>query len=252
MNGTLLNRQSVRGLVLLKSGDVLELGAQRYRFESLVSQPPPRTPSSSGDNATGDTTAIEESDTRKMPGASNGSSALPPLPIALIGKSSIVADKRWLVNDALVTIGREPDRDVYLPDESVSRMHAQIVRQRDGYFIADLHSSNGTFLNGRQLTAPALLSPGDALRIGEIELRCEAITDTSTASSPPAGAGTATGAFDAPTYTSSSATQALDRQSMQSAGEQAWPPDALLLMQRLEAKHHDDQPKLAPPYLTPR
>lgn len=213
MNGTLLNRQTVRGLVLLKSGDILELGAQRYRFESLMSQPVVHTPSSSGDETASDA-PLEESDTRKMPGASNGSSVLPPLPIALVGQSGIVADKRWVVNAALTTIGREPDRDITLPDPSVSRLHAQIVRQRDGYFITDVRSSNGTFINGQQLTAPALLSSGDVLRIGEFVLRCERATEAPTISYEAPNTQDANNAPDAAIDTSST-TQTLNRPSMQ-------------------------------------
>lgn len=220
MNGTLLNRQTVRGPVLLKSGDVLEFGAQRYRFESLMSQPATREPSLNVGEAAIDP-PTEESDTRKIPGVSNGSSLLPPLPIALVGQNGVVADTRWVVNTALVTIGREPDRDIALPDPSVSRLHAQIVRQRDGYFITDLRSSNGTFLNGQQLTAPALLSPGDVLRIGEFVLRCERATETPTVSGEAANTEAMNNTPDATTHTSttsttsSSTTQALDRQSMQ-------------------------------------
>ncbi|HEX8035297.1 MAG TPA: FHA domain-containing protein [Ktedonobacterales bacterium] len=223
MNGTLLNRQAVRGPVLLKSGDMLELGAQRYRFESLMSQPVAQTPSSGGDEAPLDATirdaTIEESDTRKMPGASNGSSVLPPLPIALVGDTGIVTGKRWMVDTALVTIGREPDRDICLPDPSVSRLHAQIVRQRDGYFITDLRSSNGTFLNERQLTAPALLSPNDVLRIGEFVLRCERATDAPTASPQAPDSEAANNISDATTPPSSSTTHALDRRSVQATVE---------------------------------
>lgn len=214
MNGTLLNRQTVRGLVLLKSGDVLELGAQRYRFESLMSQPLVRVSSSNDDEAAA-TSVIEESDTRKMPGASNGSSVLPPLPIMLVGQSGMVAGRRWEVSAPLVTIGREPERDVYLPDASVSRLHAQIVRQHDGYFISDLRSSNGTFLNGRLLTAPALVSPGDILSVGEFELRCARVTDTTTSTSQAAGVTAVNTHFDASTPADSGTTQALNRQSTQ-------------------------------------
>lgn len=224
MNGTLLNRQAVLGPVLLKSGDILELGAQRYRYESLIAPAGAREPSSD-DDAMGDTTAAEESDTRKLPGAPNESNIQLPPPIVLVGQSHAVAGKRWVVSAALVTIGREPERDIYLPDESVSRLHAQIVRQRDGYFISDLRSSNGTFLAGRQLTAPALLSPGDVLRAGEIELRCEAATDTAVSplradpGVPSSDLGSVPGSDLGSAYTSPTSTHALDRWPLQSAVE---------------------------------
>jgi pSer/pThr/pTyr-binding forkhead associated (FHA) protein len=78
------------------------------------------------------------------------------------------------VDQPIMTIGRDRERPICIPDESVSRLHAQIVRQQVGYFVSDLHSSNGTFLNGDLLIAPSLLSPGDILRVGAIELRCDA------------------------------------------------------------------------------
>jgi predicted component of type VI protein secretion system len=59
----------------------------------------------------------------------------------------------------------------------VSRQHAQIVRQRAGYYISDVGSSNGTLLNGVPLIAPTLLAQGDVLRLGTIELRCEAAAE---------------------------------------------------------------------------
>lgn len=256
MNGTLLNRQIVRGPVPLRSGDVIDLGAQRYRFESLVSQPVARTLVSSDGEMAGDPEAIEESDTRKMPGASNGSSVLPPLPIALVGQHGAMADKRWVVSEALVTIGREPERDVYLPDESVSRLHAQIVRQRDGYFVSDLRSSNGTFLNGRQLTAPALLSAGDVLRLGEIELRCVAAVGSSAASSWTTGLDAVNVVSGDVTQANSSTTQALDPLSSQNprqaTGEQTQPPPGSSPVQHVEAMSQDEHPRVAPPNFTPR
>ena len=256
MNGTLVNRQTVRGLVLLKSGDVLELGAQRYRFESLVSQPLSQAPSPPDAEAATDQD-VEEHDTRKMPGASNGSDMLPPPPLALVGRSSVVADRRWVVSHALVTIGREPEREIYLPDESVSRLHAQIVRQRDGYFITDLRSSNGTFLNGQQLTAPALLTPGALLRIGEVELLCEPLTGASEPSVPKRDAivvHNGSIAHGHPHASSNSTTQAFDRHSLQSSvdqAEHAEQAEALLLLQRVDAARLEDHPRLEPLPLTP-
>lgn len=165
MNGTLVNRQSVRGRIPLKSGDVLDLGAQRYRLDLVAD--------GSG-SAVRDGRAQDE-ETRKMPGAapasaSGGERDAPPL--VLTGGERLGSAGRWELTQAVVTIGRDRERTISLPHESVSRLHAQIVRQRTGYFVSDLNSSNGTYLNGQPLAAPTLLSSGDVLRVGEIELRC--------------------------------------------------------------------------------
>jgi pSer/pThr/pTyr-binding forkhead associated (FHA) protein len=85
----------------------------------------------------------------------------------------MLAGATWVVNQAVTTIGRDPTLDICIPHESISRRHAQIVRQQSGYFLSDLDSSNGTYQNGELLRAPSLLAHGDILRIGSIELQCD-------------------------------------------------------------------------------
>lgn len=50
-----------------------------------------------------------------------------------------------------VTIGRSRESDVFLPDQWLSRHHAEIRRQGDVYFLQDLGSKNGTLLNGTRI-----------------------------------------------------------------------------------------------------
>ena len=66
------------------------------------------------------------------------------------------------------TIGRLPDQDVVLRDQSVSRQHATIVRENNSYSIVDRNSSHGTFLNGARVQS-APLNPGDVLQLGSLE-----------------------------------------------------------------------------------
>ncbi len=64
-----------------------------------------------------------------------------------------------------ITIGRAPDNDVVLDSPVVSRHHA-VVRREDGrFFLRDLNTPNGTFVNGRRVRS-AWLKPGDQVRIG--------------------------------------------------------------------------------------
>jgi putative peptide zinc metalloprotease protein len=66
------------------------------------------------------------------------------------------------------SIGRMQDNTIVLWDEEVSRHHATIYRGKDGnYCIEDLNSTNGTFLNGIRLNAPAPVTRGDEIRIGK-------------------------------------------------------------------------------------
>ena len=65
------------------------------------------------------------------------------------------------------TIGRAPDCEIRLPDDTVSRRHAQIWRRGRLVFVRDLDSLNGTFVDGKRLTRCALAS-GRELRLGDV------------------------------------------------------------------------------------
>ncbi|MDH7487269.1 MAG: FHA domain-containing protein [Anaerolineae bacterium] len=66
------------------------------------------------------------------------------------------------------TLGRAPDCDLIIADRRVSRRHAEIYRQEEGFILRDLDSTNGTWLNGQRLSAPALLQDGDIIAIGDV------------------------------------------------------------------------------------
>jgi hypothetical protein len=73
-----------------------------------------------------------------------------------------------------VTIGRAEDNAVALPDdEFASGHHARIESQRDGVWILDLGSTNGTFVNGARLDGRRRLREGDLVQVGDTELRFE-------------------------------------------------------------------------------
>ncbi|MFB6263541.1 MAG: diguanylate cyclase [Bradymonadaceae bacterium] len=65
-----------------------------------------------------------------------------------------------------VTLGRHPTCDLELDDLGVSREHARVERDDDSVYIQDLDSSNGTFLNGREIERRRELSDGDKLSVG--------------------------------------------------------------------------------------
>ncbi len=68
------------------------------------------------------------------------------------------------------TIGRAADNDVVLDDPLVSRHHAELRRQNEGWLLCDCDSTNGTYLNGRRLTQPELVRDGDEIHIGQTVL----------------------------------------------------------------------------------
>ncbi len=67
-------------------------------------------------------------------------------------------------------IGRDADCDIQLNDPSVSRHHAKVARIYTGYFVEDLHSTNGVLLNNRRVRKH-MLKNGDVIKIGAHELR---------------------------------------------------------------------------------
>jgi hypothetical protein len=68
-----------------------------------------------------------------------------------------------------MAIGRSPDAEVFLDDVTVSRNHALLVRRRDGLYIDDLGSLNGTYVNRRRIESHRLQN-GDELQVGKYKL----------------------------------------------------------------------------------
>jgi FHA domain len=78
------------------------------------------------------------------------------------------------LDSAPLMVGRGSRNDLDLAgDEYASSEHARIEPRRDGVWLEDVGSTNGTYLNGVQLKHAKRLAPGDVVRIGETELRYE-------------------------------------------------------------------------------
>lgn len=91
-------------------------------------------------------------------------------PIAFLEFLDDAAAKVDMVRAAM-RIGRNPDNDVALSNDSISAYHAEIHRKRDGTFlITDLDSMNGVFVNNKPVKM-AELSDGDEIDLGEIRIR---------------------------------------------------------------------------------
>lgn len=73
----------------------------------------------------------------------------------------------------VVTLGRSTRNDVCLEDILISRLHAEIREEGGAYWLADLGSANGTFLNGERLQAPVRIQAGDIIQMGRSLLTVE-------------------------------------------------------------------------------
>ena len=101
----------------------------------------------------------------------------------------------------VTSIGRGPDNLIPIPEQfqSVSRRHLELRRDKDRYFLKDLGSSNGVFLNGKKVNE-AQLNDGDEISIGQAEFEQQIriifqpgtelmLTDLATDAHPDVGAG---------------------------------------------------------------
>jgi serine phosphatase RsbU (regulator of sigma subunit) len=74
--------------------------------------------------------------------------------------------QRFSLTEDHTVIGRQPDAQIYLDSLAVSRHHARIDHEDGAYFVEDIGSSNGTWLNGNRLSRRAALTVEDHLQIG--------------------------------------------------------------------------------------
>lgn len=70
-----------------------------------------------------------------------------------------------------VMVGRQSGNDVVVPDEQVSRKHAEIEERNGVLVVTDLNSSNGTYVNGTRIGSPQNLKPGDTVQVGTTVLK---------------------------------------------------------------------------------
>jgi pSer/pThr/pTyr-binding forkhead associated (FHA) protein len=95
--------------------------------------------------------------------------ALPPGSALLVVKRGPNAGSRFLLDADVTTAGRHPESDIFLDDVTVSRRHAEFVREGGGFLVRDVGSLNGTYLNRERIDA-AGLAGGDEVQIGKYRL----------------------------------------------------------------------------------
>lgn len=79
------------------------------------------------------------------------------------------SSRHWQLDGDRMAIGRDPSSTIYVDDTSISRHHADLIRQGLTWSIVDARSTNGTFVNGMRVNE-AVLRAHDRIRIGGIEL----------------------------------------------------------------------------------
>ena len=101
----------------------------------------------------------------------------PPVPVALLLVVGGSARGQVLQVDSLpAVIGRSPDADVTIDDETVSRRHADLRGDRESIELEDRGSSNGTTLNGNDIAGAITLHDGDLVGLGSATLLVKRIS----------------------------------------------------------------------------
>jgi len=136
-NGTLVNGRRVQSAVL-RDGDILRVGDTQGNSVGLTFR------------------------------AVGALGAAAPVPATIYMGATVLGAKSSLV------IGRNPQADIPLLAALVSWQHARLDRTARGHVLTDLHSTNGTFVNGQRLSRPQLLQQGDVVQLGPFKLVCEA------------------------------------------------------------------------------
>lgn len=90
-------------------------------------------------------------------------------PALVVRSGGGMAGQSFQPPEGTTLIGRSPECDIFLDDVTVSRRHAELVREGDSFTIRDLGSLNGTYVNRRRIES-AVLSDDDEVQIGKYRL----------------------------------------------------------------------------------
>lgn len=95
--------------------------------------------------------------------------ALPSGSALLIVRRGPNTGARFLLDADVTTVGRHPDADIFLDDVTVSRRHAEFLRNGTSFEIKDLNSLNGTYFNGARIDS-AVLTDKAEVQVGKFRL----------------------------------------------------------------------------------
>jgi pSer/pThr/pTyr-binding forkhead associated (FHA) protein len=94
-------------------------------------------------------------------------------PALTLSVTNTLEDQTTLFSVPEVVIGRSPTCNYSIRNETVSSMHARLSYHHNQWWIEDLRSTNGTFLNDERISTPAVVMSGDDLRCGQVNIRIQ-------------------------------------------------------------------------------
>jgi pSer/pThr/pTyr-binding forkhead associated (FHA) protein len=100
--------------------------------------------------------------------------AINPGRLVVVHSQVLTAGEEFDLDSNPLTVGRGTQNDVSIDgDEFASARHVRVEPRRDGVWVSDVGSTNGTYVNGVRIDRPRKLVQGDVVRVGETELRFE-------------------------------------------------------------------------------
>ncbi|MEO6068389.1 MAG: FHA domain-containing protein [Gemmatimonadales bacterium] len=202
-NGTYVNGEKIAGQRVLARADVIRVGDADLRFYAdppkgggvapaappatppAATPPPVPPPAPTADEALKALRATVPNPTPRpappgpppAPAAparlsdtmhGTPAAASPPGPLAsILVRSGTKKGQRIPIRVPVVNIGRAEYNDIVLPEESVSTQHAKLQRRDGVWFLVDLGSTNGTFVDGEKLSGEMPIAPGSTVRFGD-------------------------------------------------------------------------------------
>jgi len=95
---------------------------------------------------------------------------IPPISLSIASEPE---ESRKTFTSSEVVIGRDATSDFPLADETVSARHARLSYRYLQWWVEDIQSTNGTFLNDEKVETPTIIINGDEIRIGQIPVLVE-------------------------------------------------------------------------------
>jgi pSer/pThr/pTyr-binding forkhead associated (FHA) protein len=206
-NGTFVNGKRMTGAQTVKHGDVLGIGSEEFRvdvdaapFEAVFQTPSAASVELISGVPEPDPLGLASRRPRPpsrppVAPAAPAAPSLTPIPpsaatLALLEVArGPFAGKMFRVERQVCAVGRGEHNDVRLNDASVSSSHATLLLKRGTWYVVDLQSANGTYVDGYRVATERALADGGSVRVGDIVMRFRLMAAPRESSSATRGGG---------------------------------------------------------------
>ncbi len=181
-NGLFVNGDRVEGSQILRRGDVIRMGTEEFRFYAdAMPAPTPATAPAPGaaqpapPPMAGDQSAAPRPAADRPPMRSSGEVTPQSPPVRAVAtlevlNAGVMRGRRYPVTSVIAHVGRGAHNEVVIAEESVSDSHATLQRRDGAWFVTDLGSTNGTYVNGKRIQAEEMVGQSGELRFGGVKL----------------------------------------------------------------------------------